>query len=185
MCNNNIMDDDVKIFHPDKKATPDSELTALAALMDKQRATGNSAKATFLGERLAEITPEKLCPEDIHDLNGNELIQIRSLIVFSIQIALHKYLPHTVLSTQAVNAMFAKIEENSPTFFLKISDGSAFSFYYLTIRNPVDVETEIGKNFAMLCDRGDDDKMVQLGTDIYRKADAKVLSMIDDFEFAD
>ncbi|MCQ2481677.1 MAG: hypothetical protein MJ121_06125 [Clostridia bacterium] len=175
-------DDDIKIFHPKKKDGA-SDLTSLAGIMDKHRANGNIAKASFLGERLAGLTPENMCPEDAEKLKNNELLQLRSLMVFASQISLHSYLPHTILSTQAVNAMYEKLEQTSPGFFANISDGSAFTFYYLTVRRNKDVNYEIGKNFAMLCDRDDNEYLVALGTRIFEETEAKVLSLIETFEF--
>lgn len=176
-------DDDIKIFHPKKSEGAGSELTNLALTMDKQRANGNSAKACFLGERLAKYTPEELYPEDAKKLDNNELMQLRALIVFSAQTALHKYLPHTILSTQAVNAMYSEFEKTSPGFFANISDGSSFSFYYLTVRKDRDIEREIGKNFAMLCDRDDNEFLQSLGSRTYTDVESKVIALIEEFEF--
>ncbi|MBR6941204.1 MAG: hypothetical protein IKH65_10380 [Clostridia bacterium] len=176
-------DENIKIFHPRKKDFAGSDLTSIAALMDKQRANGNSSKAVILGERLANLSPEELCPEDAEKLDNTELMQLRALMVFSSQIALHKYLPHTIISTQAVNAMYAKIEQEHPGFFANISDGSSFSFYYLTVRRNSNPGQEIGKDYAMLCDRDDNQYLIDLGTRIYRETEDKVLSLIDNFEF--
>ncbi len=176
-------DDDIKIFHPKKKEVAGSDLTSLAGIMDKHRANGNSTKAMFLGERLADLTPEELCPEDAKKLKNNELLQLRALMVFSSQISLTKYLPHTILSSQAVNAMYSKLEQTVPGFFANISDGSSFSFYYLTVRKDENVEEEIGKNFAMLCDKDDDAYLAALGTRIFNETEDKVLSLIETFEF--
>lgn len=176
-------DDDIKIFHPKKTDGAGSEFTSLAGIMDKHRANGNSAKACILGERLADLMPEEFCPEDEKKLKNNELLQLRALMVFSAQIALHKYLPHTILSTQAVNAMFGKLEQTSPGFFSNISDGSSFSFYYLSVRKRFDVDLEIGKNFAMLCDRDDNEYFIALGRRVFNETEAKVISLIENFEF--
>ena len=176
-------DDDIKIFRPKKKEVAGSDLTSLAGIMDKHRANGNSSKAGILGERLGDLTPEEMCPEDAAKLMNNELLQLRSLMVFTAQISLHKYLPHTILSTQAVNAMYSKLEQTSPGFFANISDGSSFSFYYLTVRKNDNIEEEIGKNFAMLCDKDDDPYLTALGTRIFRETEQKVISLIESFEF--
>ncbi|MBQ6543355.1 MAG: hypothetical protein IJL77_03105 [Clostridia bacterium] len=176
-------DDDIKIFHPKKNSGNAPDLTSLAGIMDKHRANGNSAKADMLGERLADLMPEDIFPAEVDKLSNKELMQLRALMVFASQIALHKYLPHTILSTQAVNAMYEKIENDSPGFFRNISDGSSFSFYYLTVRKNEDVETEIGKNYAMLCDRDDNEHLADLGKKVYEETDAKVMSLIENFGF--
>ena len=176
-------DDDIKIFHPKKQDGAGSEFTSLAGLMDKQRANGNSAKACFLGERLADLTPENLCPEDAKKLESNELMQLRTLIVFTAQISIHKYLPLQLLSTQAVNAMYQKLEREHPGFFANISDGSSFSFYYLSVRKENGVAAEIGKYYAMLCDRDNNAYLQELGARIFSETDSKVLTIIEEFEF--
>ena len=176
-------DDDIKIFHPKIKETPASDLTSIAGVMDKHRANGNSAKADILGERLADYKPEDLSPDDVKKISNKELMQLRALMVFAAQIAMHKYLPHKILSAQAVNSMYEKIEQTSPGFFRNISDGSSFSFYYLAVRKNENVEEEIGKDYAMLCDRDDNEYLIDLGKRVYAQTDAKVLSLIENFEF--
>ena len=176
-------DDDIKIFHPKKKDGIASDLTSLAGIMDKHRANGNISKAGMLGEHLADMTPETICPDEAKKLSNNELTQLRALMVFSAQIALHKYLPNTMLSTQSVNAMYAKIEQTSPGFFANISDGSSFSFYYLSVRKGENTEEEIGRNYAMLCDRDDNEFLIALGKEIYGKVEAKVMDLIENFCF--
>ena len=175
-------DEDIKIFHPRKKEGAGSELTSLAGIMDRHRANGNSAKACILGERLAGLTPEDLLPEQAKKLENNELQQLRSLIIFTAQISLTKYLPHTILSTQAVNAMYACLEKDAPGFFANIADGSSFSFYYLSVRKSNPTE-EIGRNFAMLCDEDDSPELIALGMQAFEKTEAKVISLIEEFEF--
>ena len=113
-------DDDIKIFHPAKKDSGGADLAELALLMDKYRGNGNMEKAAELGKALSELTPENFCPDEAKKLKSNELLQLRALMVFSAQISLHKYLPHAMLSSQAVNSMYAAISENSPGFFANI-----------------------------------------------------------------
>ena len=105
------VDDDIKIFHPSKNNQAGADLAELALLMDSYRNNGNMEKATALGEKLADISPENICPKDAAKLNTNEVRMLRALMVFSAQISLHKYLPHQMLSSQAVNAMYEKISK--------------------------------------------------------------------------
>ena len=176
-------DDDIKIFHPAKKDSGGADLAELALLMDKYRGNGNMEKAAELGKALSELTPENFCPDEAKKLKSNELLQLRALMVFSSQISLHKYLPHAMLSSQAVNSMYAAISENSPGFFANISDGSSFTFYYLSVRKNRNVEESIGKNFAMLCERDDDEGFVSLGRRIFSETDLTVCDMIEKLKF--
>ncbi len=176
-------DDDIKIFHPSKKDGAGADLAELALLMDTYRSNGNMEKATALGEKLADISPEEICPKDAEKLNTNEVRMLRALMIFSAQISLHKYLPHQMLSSQAVNAMYAKIAKKHPGLFENISDGSSYTFYYLSVRKNKNIEENIGKNYAMLCDRDDNEYYSSLGTRVYIQTDLAVCDMIEEFEF--
>lgn len=176
-------DDDIKIFHPKKASGAGSELTELAALMDEYRLNGNMEKATMLGEKLATVVPEEEFPEDTAGLNNKELMQLRALMAFTAQISLHKYMPHTMLSSQAINAMYAAVNATSPGFFSNISDGSSFTFYYLSVRKKGDIGKEIGKNYAMLCDRDGDPKFIALGSKIFAETESYVYELVERFAF--
>lgn len=178
-----INDDDIKIFHPKKNEGAGADLAQLVALMDEYRRNGNMNKAALLGERLAGLMPETVCPEEVDRLKNNELFHLRTLMVFTAQLALHKYLPHQMLASQAVNALYAKLNETSPGYFANISDGSAFSFYYLAVRNKGEVVENIGKNFAKLCDRDDDIRLISLASRIFTRTDIAVCDMIEEAEF--
>lgn len=176
-------DDDIKIFHPSKNSSAGADLAELALMMDTYRTNGNMDKATALGEKLADVSPETICPKDAEKLNTNELRLLRALMVFSAQISLHKYLPNQMLSSQAVNAMYAKIASRHPGLFENISDGSSYTFYYLSVRKNKDVEENIGKNYAMLCDRDNNGFYESLGTKIFTQTDVMVCDLIEEFEF--
>ena len=176
-------DDDIKIFHPSKKEGAGADLAELALLMDTYRSNGNMEKAKKLGERLADLSPEIICPKDASRLTTNEVRLLRALMVFSAQISLHKYLPHQMLASQAINAMYSKISRLHQGLFENISDGSSYTFYYLSVRKNRNVEENIGKNYAMLCDRDNDEFYAALGTRVYIDTDMAVCDMIEEFEF--
>lgn len=178
-------DDDIKIFHPEKKDSSGADLAELALLMDTYRSNGNMEKAAALGRKLAGVTPENLCPADAAKLKTNEVRQLRALIVFAAQIFLHKYLPHSMLSSQAINSMYSDLSENSQGFFANISDGSSFTFYYLSVRKNKNVGENIGKNYAMLCDRDDDEYLIALGSKIFSMTETLVCRLIEEYEFVE
>lgn len=179
----NHIDDDIKIFHPSKSGSAGADLAELALLMDKYRTNGNMEKATELGKKLADSSPETICPKDAARLNTNEVRLLRALMVFSAQISLHKYLPHQMLSSQAINSMYEKISNTHPGLFENISDGSSYTFYYLSVRKNKNVEENIGKNYAMLCGRDNDSFYESLGTKVYTQTDILVCDLIEEFEF--
>ncbi len=176
-------DEDIKIFHPKKTDAAGAELAALAELVDAYRSNGNMEKAVALGEELACLSPEGFCPDDAARLKTNEVRQLRALMVFASQIALHKYLPHTTLASQAINAMYAKLSASAAGFFANISDGSSFTFYYLTVRKNRDIVENIGKNYAMLCDKDDDEYLISLGGKVFSQVDIYICDLIEKSEF--
>lgn len=178
-------DDDIKIFHPKKTDAAGADLAELALLVDFYRSNGNTQKATELGEQLAQLTPENFCPDDAARLTTNEVRQLRALMLFAAQIALHKYLPHAMLSSQAINSMYTRLSETAAGFFANISDGSSFTFYYLTVRKNRDVIENIGKNYAMLCDKDEDEYLVSLGGRVFSQVDVYICDMIEKAEFAE
>ncbi len=178
-------DEDIKIFHPKKEQGAGAELAQLALLTDEYRRNGNIQKAVDLGEKLALLLPETLFPSQAPKLSNRELMQLRSLIVFSVQISLHRYLPHTMLASQAINTMYSEISAQSPGFFANISDGSSFSFYYLSVRKETDdAASEIGKNYAMLCERDGDPEAEELGRTAFVQTDSYVFNLVEQAGFA-
>lgn len=178
-------DDDIKIFHPKKTDAAGADLAELALLVDYYRSNGNIEKAIKLGEELSVLSPETFCAEDAAKLTTNEVRQLRALMVFACQIALHKYLPHTVLASQAINSIYSQLSKTAAGFFSNISDGSSFTFYYLTVRKNRNIVENIGKNYAMLCDKDNDEFLVSLGGRVFSQVDVYVCDMIEKAEFAE
>ena len=178
-------DDDIKIFHPKKTESAGADLAELALLVDFYRSNGNTLKATELGDRLADLAPETFCPEDAAKLSTNEVRQLRALMLFAAQIALHKYLPHPMLSSQAINSMYSRLSETAAGFFSNISDGSSFTFYYLTVRKNKNIIENIGRNYAMLCDKDEDEYLVSLGGRVFSQVDVYICDLIEKAEFAE
>ena len=178
-------DEDIKIFHPKKTDAAGADLAELALLVDFYRSNGNTLKATELGDRLADLSPETFCPEDAAKLTTNEVRQLRALMLFAAQIALHKYLPHAMLSSQAINSMYARLSETAAGFFSNISDGSSFTFYYLTVRKNKNIVENIGRNYAMLCDKDDDEFLISLGGRVFSQVDVYICDLIEKAEFAE
>jgi len=184
-------DSDVKIFGSGKATSDTGDLVELASLLDRHRRNGNIAKAKQLGNRLATLAPEHASGIDLSVLTGNVqvipsvLYQIRVLLVFAAQTTVHKKLPLAILSSSAVNAMYDSLIENAQGFYDNISDGAAFTFYYLSLRKGNNVALEIGERFAMLCGMEGNETYAQMGARIYTLAVGLIEEIIDEFEFAD
>ena len=118
----------------------------------------------------------------VDKLTSNVLYQIRVLMTFAAQITLHSVLP-SVLSSEAVNIMYNKMRDRSEAFYDNLTDGTSFSFYYLAIRKGVNIEENIGKNFAMLCADEDDEELITLGKTVYTLTDKYIRELVESYNF--
>ena len=163
-------DRDIKIFTGSKALLPDDP-EFLAQDIEKQRANGNMERAKLLGERMSALTPDS---EDIKSLAGGKtlsssvLYQLRVLMVFTAMTTIDFSLPVNILSSTATAEMINRLIETSKNFYDNISDGAAFTFYYLILRKGVDVPRNIGIQFASLCGKENDDYFINLGESLYK-----------------
>lgn len=182
-------DSDVKIFNSTLETKDAGDLVELASLLNQQRNNGNIFKAKSLGERLAALSPDCNSGIDLSNLIGDTFIsssamyQIRVLLVFTAQTTLHRKLVLPLLSSSAVNAMYDKLIETSPDFYENISDGAAFTFYYLSIRRGKNIVSDIGEHFAMLCGKEGNAEFQELGAHIYTFAIQYIENIIDEYQF--
>lgn len=156
-----MSDNDIKIYGGD------SDINRICANMASayeainfHRSNGNLQKARDLGERLATLSPSD-DTDGIHiDLSDDLpakfrsqdiMYQIKVLLVFAAETLLQTEIETEMLATTAINAMHDKIRRDTPVFFRNISDGAAFTFYYLAIKKGGDITENIGEAFAMLC----------------------------------
>ena len=162
-------DRDIKIFTGSKDLLPDDP-ESLAQDIEHQRANGNMDRAKRLGERMSALNPDS---EDIKELTGYKalplsvLYQMRILMIFTAMTTIDISLPVNILSSAATTEMTNRLLETSKNFYDNISDGAAFTFYYLILRKGVDVPHNIGIQFASLCGKEDDEYYVNLGESIY------------------
>ncbi len=187
-------DRDIKLFYPsdDKKSSSEKDILAIAEILDNQRSNGNLLLARKLGEHLASVKPENageldgidLEKEgiDVDKLPSEVLYEVRVLMIFTAQIALHSVLP-SVLSTEAVNIMYNQMRDQSEAFYDNVMDGTSFSFYYLAIRKGVNIEENVGKNFAMLCGDEDEEDFIELGKKVYMLTNSYIRELVKSYNF--
>lgn len=184
-------DSDIKIFGQKQAQSCDDELR-LIALMEEQRANGNTEKAAKLGDYLSDIfLNEKELLARLEDVVGkldypqNILFQIKILMFFAAEYTINRTLPNTVLKSTAINALYNNIKNGDRAFYNEFSDGAEYSFYYLAMRKTSDsVIAEIGKAFAMLCGKENDEVFVSLGKRMFNLVCEEVESIIEIFDFA-
>ncbi len=158
------MADDIRIYKGKNEEDDFSvNISTDIESLNSFRLNGNLQKAKLLGKKLARLTP-------LIDGNGEEelsvdfkkllapkfqsqdiLFQIRVLLVFAAESLLQLKIPAEQLSTTAINAMHDTLRKEHSAFYMNISDGAAFTFYYLAMKKGKDLESDIGQAFAMLC----------------------------------
>lgn len=183
-------DSDIKIFGQKQAQSCDDELR-LIALMEEQRANGNTEKAAKLGDYLSDIF---LHENDLLtrlepivgklDYPQNIVFQIKILMFFAAEYTINRVLPNTVLKSTAINALYSNIKSGDRAFYDEFSDGAEYSFYYLAMRKESDsVIAEIGKAFAMLCGKEKDDTFISLGKRMFNLVCEEVESIVEIFDF--
>ena len=175
-----MSENDVRIYVSKKEMNKNaSEFSGSFDAVLRQKANGNIDKARKLGATLATIAPtddgagifvnikDHLSPKFfVQDI----LYQIRVLLVFACETLLQMELPSEVLSTTAIVSMYNKIEKGTPGFYSNISNGAAFTFYYLAIQKGGDISENIGEAFAMLCAVKNKDSFVLAGKTVWNIA---------------
>lgn len=154
-----MADNDIKIYTKGADISS-ANLSTVFEAINLHRANGNLEKAKLLGQRLSTITPESeknglsidfknILPQRF--LSQDIMYQIKVLLIFAAESLLQVEIPVPQLATTAINALYDSLRETSPGFFKNISDGAAFTFYYLAMKKGGNITENIGKAFSMLC----------------------------------
>lgn len=181
-------DNDIKIFNGKIKESTDDSI-ALIEEMNLQRTNGNTQKAKALGKNLAErfLNTEELeralegevgkldYPQDV-------MYQIKILVFFTAEYCINRLLSNTLLKSTAINTIYDKIVKDAGDFYKEFSDGVEYSFYYLAVKKE-DTISAVGKAFAMLCQKENDESFIQLGKDIFVVVVNEVDSVITSYDF--
>lgn len=174
-----MSENDVKIYLSEKELNKSCEIAAAVNDVRLHRANGNIEKARRLGEALATIAPTEHGDNITVDLRNHLapkfftqdiLYQIKVLLVFACETLIQFEIPVSLLSTAAVAAMYEKMERLSPGFYKNISNGAAYSFYYLALQKGGDLGENIGEAFAMLCSVKNKESFVAAGKTVWNIA---------------
>ena len=175
-----MADNDVKIYHSKSELNKGgNDLTVAFDAVIAHRTNGNIDKARKLGEVLATITPTGNGDGIIVDLKDHLapryfspdiLYQIKVLLVFACETLLQIEIPVSVVSTTAISSMYENIKAISPGFYDNISNGAAFTFYYLAIQKDGNLSDNIGEAFAMLCSVKNKEGFVSAGKTVWNLA---------------
>lgn len=187
-----MSENDVKIYVSKKELNNSCEIAAAVNDVRIHRANGNIEKARRLGEALATISPTGKEGDIIVNLRDHLapkffaqdiLYQIKVLLVFACESLIQLEIPVSILSTAAVTAMYEKIEKQSPGFYDNISNGAAFTFYYLALQKGGDLAANIGEAFAMLCSVKNKDSFVKAGNTVWSMAVDLIEKEIEKVDF--
>ena len=150
-----------------------------------QRFNGNTAKAKALGSNIVSAFSYKAAPEELYnmakemgiEIDADILLQIKILSVFSAEYCLNNYLPSPMLSTVAVGELYDVLMDISADFYEELSRSTAFSLYYMCVKENDSSMRKVGEQFAMLCGKKDEENYIQFGinqhklnTEVYKKA---------------
>ena len=75
--------------------------------------------------------------------------------------------------------------KNESEFYDKLDDAAEYSFYYLAVRKQIDISQSIGKSFAMLCGKENDDYHINLGKQLFEIAKYEIKKTIKKYDFAE
>ncbi len=186
-----MSENDVKIYVSKKELSKNCEIVAAVNDVRIHRANGNIEKARRLGEELATITPTGEGEVSVNLRNHlapkffapDILYQIKVLLVFASESLIQLEIPVSILSTAAVTAMYEKLEKQSPGFYKNISNGAAFTFYYLALQKGGNLAENMGEAFAMLCDVKNKDSFVDAGKTVWNIAVDLIEKEIEKVEF--
>ncbi len=189
-----MSENDVKIYVSKKEMNKNkSDLSIAFDDVIKNRANGNIDKARKLGEVLATISPtgdegiilplkDHLAPRYF---TQDILYQMKVLLVFACETLLQIEIPVSIVSTAAITAMYEKIEKMSPGFYDNITNGAAYSFYYLAVQKGGDISANIGEAFAMLCSVKNKEGFVLAGSTVWNMAVDIIEKEIDKAELTE
>ena len=150
-----------------------------------QRFNGNTAKAKTLGVNIVSAFSYKAAPDELYsmakemgiEIDAQILLQIKILSVFSAENCLNNYLPSPMLSTVAVSALYDVLMDISADFYEELSRSTAFSLYYMCVKENNSGARRVGEQFAMLCGKQGEENYIQFGmkqhelnTEVYKKA---------------
>ena len=79
--------------------------------------------------------------------------------------------------------MYEKLEKQSPGFYKNISNGAAFTFYYLALQKGGDLAENMGEAFAKLCDVKNKESFVNAGKTVWNIAVDLIEKEIEKVEF--
>lgn len=153
----------------------------------KQHENGNLSLARELGKilcrKLLSIDGEASFGQDERESEALRS-QRRILFAFTACHGIDRYVPDQILRDVTRNAFYNALKSKMPEFYNGLDSAGSFSFYYLCVRQEKNVETEIGKTFAMLTGKKNDPVIEEMGRALFLYFCDSVREAIEDVEFS-
>lgn len=166
-------DDDMKIVGVVRETLPDT-----AEIWSRQKKSGNIDRAHRLGGILAQhlIT--------IQDDDPAIELQKQMLFAFVLDMAVSRVLREDVLVQTARGTFFEKLRALLPGFEDTLHRLGAFTFYRMCLNGEDALPAEkIGKVYAALCGKEEDETVVLQGTDLVNSYLARLQETLSMVEF--
>lgn len=176
-------DSDMKIAGASEKKVDESD--AEARLYRHERDNGNLEKAHTIGKILAAallesggIAYEKNVASDFNARNRN------ILFAFTADRVLDTFMPNHIIARSAQNEFFDEIRKNNIGLYESISRSGAFSMYLLCKRSGDGRYLGVGKTFADVIRRPDNEEIERQGNELYSKYFDYCIEHIKNIEFS-
>ena len=163
-------DEDIKIAGKSSPApSPCEEKAKILEQLEEADEDGKTSLAKLVGRQAAQ----KICNRTddfslLCDIDPSLLINCRLLLLFSVTVGSERYLQSNILARQVINSCQVEMERLCPeTFGPEGNYSTALSFYYLAVRGVGNTEEEIGKTFALICEKPGDGELKKIGTRLF------------------
>ena len=162
-------DSDIKIM-PDRASKVFDSAEGAATAFLRETHNGNMKKAKELGSQLAV----ELCGGQkgatlfgVGLLDNEQTIFQRKVLFAYLAVKVTEDLaPNSLVAQSAIAAFYDTAEKNVPEIYGHLVDPAVFSQYALASRSNTDHDLAIGRIFARLCGREDDQLFVRYGREL-------------------
>jgi len=177
-------DDDMKIVGERIRPHLDDEdpAEAEARLFLRHREAGNIEKARELGRRYAHAILES-GERPAGSQSEMESHQQLLLCSFLVNRVIGENSPDSILAQTSLHVFYDEVAAGSTSMSKHVSDLAAFSLYTLWERSRDKDESELGRIYAKLCEKGGSRKVIKDGNALSKRFYKLCLEMMEDMDY--
>lgn len=149
---------------------------------EREKQNGNIAKARKLGVLAADQVDAGIAETDKND---DYLSCRKVLMIFSVVSTFENAITNKLLASTALNIFYDILKKENPLLYDQMSTSGASTFYYLALRRGGNVDENVGKAFAMLCDKDADPQFIDIGKHIYSFYTKKARALVESADFTE